>query len=303
MLDEGEWGLMTETLDVSKLFPTAPVVLAPPSSCGNEMEQLDWAGPITVSLGELLVGVRTTSTTLTELLAAALGSHVRSQPEAPAYYSLKLGTPSRRRQTPMHYLYVGSRVVFGSRDIKRVVDALLARLSIHAFAPPAPYLCLRGVPVAFEDKVVLAPPELLAFPLQVERALLPRGVAVGTHEYVAVGGDGSLQPPHTLLDLREEHTAAAQLEQVAALSPEPPLPAAPWRPATWLIETADEASGELEPAQALLYGVRQLRLPLPTTAQQALEDVAAVTEVATVRRVSWQTPDELCELVATEVAA
>jgi hypothetical protein len=267
------------------------------------MEQLEWAGPVTLNVGPVLIGVRTTSPALTELLCAALDSHLRSEPAAPAYYSLKVGTPSRRRPTPMHYLYVGSRVIFGSRDLKRVVDALVDRLGTHVPVAPTTLVWVRGVAVAAHDKVVLAPPDLLAHPLQVERELLSLGVAIGTHEFVALGSDGFLRLPESGLDVREELLAASRLVPIGAVELEASLPAAPWRLEGWLIESAEGVAGVFDPAQALLHGVREVRLPVPTTAQQALDEVALALATTTVCGVAWQTPEELCELVAAAVVS
>jgi hypothetical protein len=266
------------------------------------MEQLEWAATVTVNVGAFLVGIRTSSPVLTELLTTGLESQLRSTTMAPAYYSLKVGTPSRRRATPMHYLYVGGHVVFGSRDLKRTVDALLGRLNMHALTASSDVMCVRGVPVMAAGRLLLAPPELLPNPASIERELFSRGLAVGTTEYVAIGADGLLRlPPHTL-EVRDEAVSSSQLGQVAAVDIEASLPVAPWRLDRWLVETDDGSAGVFDPAHALLHGARQLRLPLPIDAQQALEQIGAVISAATVRGVSWQTPEELCDLVATAVA-
>lgn len=292
---------MSETNDVTGTVEAAPRVLAPPSACGDEMEQIDWVDPFTVSVGEFLVGIRTNSHLLTDLLAAALESHRRVEPMAPAYYSLKLGGPSRRRANPMHYLYVGGHVVFGSRDLARIVDALLGRLSMHAMPSLAGPVFVRGVPVMSNEKILLAPPELLAYPAQIDRTLFKKGIAVGTHEFVAIDVDGFLHLPASNLDLHAPSVTASQLEQVAPVGIEPSLTAAPWRLDHWLVEVPEGAVGVFDNAHAVLHGAQQIRLPLPIPAQQALEQIETVMSMATASGFSWQTPEELCDLVVAAV--
>ena len=147
------------------------------------------------------VGIRFNDQRLMDAIAQRLGDRViKTEEDVPAYYSVKLNAPTRRRKAPLHYVYLGTRPVVGTRDVSRLVQGLAAQLDRNLEHPTDEYLWY-GVPVRTPTGVLLVPTDLMLMGKVVDRVLRPEG-------YVTADA------PHVQVDLETGHVVV----------PEPTLP-------------------------------------------------------------------------------
>ncbi len=266
--------------------------MRPPSSCGTEFAQLQWTGTVAVRLyDDLHLGLRFNSPAVQDAVVAGLGGLVAADVLDPTpYFSVRLGTPGRRKAAPLHYLYLGSRPVLGTRDIARLLRGLGNHLGAHLAGEPEGYV-VDAVPVLSPRGMLLVPRAMLAMARAVDRVLLPAGFGFADVPSVAV------EPGTATVVVREPLLGLAPgADQVAALGPSLPEPTVvPGRYplAGWLVHVPAEQAGPLRPAVGVLHTTGLVHPPYPFGAQAALEAMAALTERAPVTGVSWSADEDL----------
>jgi len=261
-----------------------------PSTCGSEFDDIAWTGTLAVHLEEdLHVGVRFNDAGVQDHVAAALGDRVRDGATASPTYSVRLGTPGRRKAAPLHHLYFGGRPVLGTRDLGRLLGGLARHLSPLLEQPPG--LLVTAVPVRTPRGVLLVPADVLGMTGSVDRLLVPEGYAFADVPQVLLHpDDGTVEVPAPVVDLD------ASPEQLAALGPsvnEERLPAGRYPVAGWLLSVPAEQTGALRPAVAVGHASRLLRTPFPSGAQAALDAMVTLAGRVPMTGVSWATPDDL----------
>lgn len=277
--------------------------LRPPAACGQEMEHIDWAGSSVYRVGQVLAGVRFDSAELHALVDEALAEHVMRDDEAPAYFSLRLGKRSRRRSVaPLHHVYVGGQPVFGSRDIKRIVGALVNLLGASLPREDNGLLHIQTVVVGSSSGAVLAPPDLLSMTKPVDKMLTSAGVALS--DGAAVGLDvatGEVVIEPAPLDVAWSVLNGERLDPVGHSADEPRLAPGRYPVHRWLVSSGPDAVGPQRRAAAAQQVARHLATPLPSGAQRALNDAVEAARAVDISGVNWSTPDELVETVADAV--
>ena len=273
---------MTEQAE--RQFVTAP------STCGSEFDDIAWTGTLAVRLrDELHVGVRFNDEGVRAHVAAALGDLVHDDPGASPAYSVRLGTPGRRKAAPLHHLYHGGRPVLGTRDLGRLLAGVARHLS--PLLEPVPGLLVNAVAVRTPRGVLLAPAALSGMTGSVDRLLVPEGFAFAdVPRPVLHTDDATVEVPAPAVDI------PATPDQLAAHGPslsEERLPAGRYPLAGWLVPAAADQVGTLAPAAAGAHAGRQRERPYPRGAQAALDGMVALVARVTVIGVSWATPDEL----------
>jgi hypothetical protein len=268
-----------------------PRFLQPPSACGTEFEQVDWVGTIAIHIREqLYVGLRFNDRGVQEAVTRALGDRVVEGLETVAYYSLKIGTPGRRKKTPMHYLYLGNRPIVGTRDVGRLIAGLSAQLSF-ILAPPEEGYVLYAVPVMTPAGLLLVPGEISQMANVVDRVL--DGEDFRFADVPAVGLDaatGQVVVPASSVPLEIDADTLADLGPSAS---EGRLEPGSYPLAGWLMAVGADDAGPLRHAKAVLYGTRMLNSPFPHGAQAAVDDIARIVKDLPVAGVSWASEDEL----------
>ncbi|MCW2621576.1 MAG: hypothetical protein JWL64_1178, partial [Frankiales bacterium] len=165
-----------------------------PGVCGNDLETRAWAGTLALALPDgARLGVRASSAGLLQAVSDLYADRVVAE-DGPALYSLALGEPGRRRAAPMHFLYYGGQVLTGSRDIGRLVRALVWHLSALLETGDEDLRAVGTVLELPDGRLLLAPPELLAMAAPVDRLLLRSGAAVADVAWVALRPPGPEAP-------------------------------------------------------------------------------------------------------------
>ncbi len=278
---------------MSMTDPThAPQFLRPPSSCGNELERVEWTGTLAVHLhDDLHVGLRFNDESVQQIVEEALGDRVVTGLSDPTpFYSLRMGTAGRRKAAPLHYLYLGGKPVLGTRDPVRLLSGLANHLSAHLVDERDGYVA-EAVPVLTPTGMLLVPQEILSMARVIDRVLVPAGFSFA-------------DVPHVGLDLVAASVVVP--EPLVTISPgvEPlsPLPSglretcvAPGRYplAGWLWPAAPEQVGALRPAMAVFRTIGLLRRPFPDGAQAALDGIAALATQVPITGVAWSSHDDL----------
>lgn len=275
---------MTEQVEVQQRFVAAP------STCGSEFDDIAWTGTIAVHVeDDLHVGVRFNDAAVQQHVTEALGDRVRPDVQASAAYSVRLGTPGRRKAAPLHHLYYGGRPVLGTRDLGRLLGGLARQLS--PLLDPPTGLQVNAVPVRTPRGVLMVPADVVGMSGSVDRLLTPQGYAFAdVPRPLLHPEDGTVEVPAPTVDLD------VSADRLAALGPsveEPRLEAGRHPVAGWLLAVAADQAGELRPATAVGHLARLLEVPFPSGAQSALDGMVALAARVPVTGVSWATPDEL----------
>lgn len=269
---------------------TAPRFMRAPSTCGDEFENVSWAGVLAVRVGEdSHLGLRFNDAALMEHVAASLGDRVVDVPDPVPYYNVRLGTPGRRKAAPLHHLYLGSRPLLGTRDLTRLLQGISQHLSAHVAVPEGHVV--NAVPVRTQRGVLLVPQEILAMPGSVDRLLTSEGFAFA-------------DVPRATLDLRAGTVGvpepvvqvSASADEVAALGPsqaEERLEPGDHPLAGWLLAVGADQVGLLRPAVAVAYAARLIDPPFPEGAQTTLEGLVLLAGRIPFTGISWATHDEL----------
>lgn len=288
---------MTDTAETAEVDDSAePTFLRPPSACGTEFEQVAWVGTLAVHLlDRKYAGIQFNDQRLMDAVARRLGDRV-TEPEGnvPAYYSVKLNAPTRRRQNPMHYVYLGARPVVGTRDVSRLLDGLAAHVGQHLEVATDVYTS-HGIPVRTPAGVLLVPSDLLLMSKVVDRVLRPAGYVTADVPFVHLDLDAAaVVVPESALSLKLDEATIAALpasEADQALAP------GRYPIARWLVPVGAEEAGPLRHAQAVLHVTRSLKTPFPHGAQAAVNDVARVAKDVPVLGVTWASDEELVQAV------
>jgi hypothetical protein len=268
----------------------APRFLRAPSTCGDEFENVVWAGTLAVRVADdVHLGLRCNDRSLLDHLAASLGDRVVDVPNPAPYYSVRLGTPGRRKAAPLHHLYVGARPVLGTRDLRRLLLGVGQHLSAQ-LATPEGHVA-NAVPVRSPRGVLLVPQEVLGMPGSVDRLLTSAGFAFA-------------DVPRVTLDLQRATVGVPEPvvriavgdDDIARLGPsvdEDRLPPGDHPLAGWLLSVGADQAGPLRPAVAVAHAARLLEQPFPGGAQATLDGLIALTGRVPVTGISWATHDEL----------
>ena len=227
-----------------------------------------------------------------DIVERLLADRVVRDVEAPAYYSVQLGTGSRRRAAPMHFLYDGPSPAFGTRDLRRLFSGLVMHLAAHVRRDDH-LLRLSVGAVATPRGMLLVPHQATGMAKQAERILLKRGVA-----FMDVP-DVSIDPTTREVVLDEppfplDWSAIPPATAVAEPNVEPgrhPL-------AGWLMTVDEDAVGALSPALGTLYATRLIIPPKAADAQWALDSAVALVRALEPIGIFWGTPEELMERIA-----
>jgi hypothetical protein len=129
-------------------------------------------------IGDLHIGLRSSSHQLTEEIRDVFSAHVDDDVEAPTNYSLRMASgPKNRRSTGFHLLYRGSTIVLRSRDPKRVIQGTISQLDSHA-RDYTGLLRIQGMALVNDHGALAVPALLREYLPQMERRLNVRGVRV-----------------------------------------------------------------------------------------------------------------------------
>ena len=275
---------------------TEPHVLQPPRVCGDETEKMEWAGACTVSLDDgARFGVRCSSPALLAVVERALASRLVTAEDIPAYYSLKLGAPNRRTQHPLHYLYHGGRAVLATRDVGRLLGALM-RLIGALNENPDNRIGLRLYTTALttpDGRTFLVPSDLRLVPKEVEKSLTAKGYRLADVSQVELDPEGPdlvLQRP----DLGIDWSAIEpdQLTEVAATKAEPILDFGRHRLAGWLLSVPEDQAGPLRPALAIAHSARLVDPPFRGGAATVLDELGSVVRTVPVTGLPYTAADQ-----------
>lgn len=290
---------MTETVEAAEAAQTpSATFLRPPTACGSEFEQVDWAGTVAVHLeGDKHLGLRFNDAAVQEAVTRALGDRVVPDLEPVPYYSLKLGTPGRRRKTPMHALYLGPRPVLGTRDLGRLLDGLGLHLSAQVTRRSSGHdgYVVDGLALRSPRGVLLVPGQLMAMANVIDRVLVGSGFAFADAPYVQLDpARREVVVPEPVVPVR---VPGDELDRLGPSADEERLAPGRYPLAGWLMSVGDEEAGPLRKAKALLYGARLLVTPFPRGAQAALDDLAGLFSDLEATGVAWASEEELVEAV------
>lgn len=282
---------MTQTAE-----QTEPRFLQAPKACGNDLEQVEWVGTVAVRItDDVSLGIRFDDADVQHVVSEMFGDRVDTTVESPrAYYSVRLGTPGRRKKAPMNYLYLGGRAVLGTRDLTRLVRGVAHHVSAHVPVGRDGY-AVDAVPVQTPRGLMLVPQEILSMAGVVDRVLLPAGF-----QFADVPR-ATLQPAESRLVVPDPvvDTAAAE---AAVMSRGPAGTEATLSPGryplvSWLLSVGAPSIGPQRPASALFHATRLLEPPYPAGAQEALADMGSLVSAVPVTGVTWSTPEELVDQV------
>jgi len=274
--------------------------LAAPSTCGTEFDDVAWTGTIAVRVhDDKLIGIRFNDDAVLEHVRSALGDLVVDVPNPKAYYSVRLGTPGRRKAAPLHHLYFGARPVLGTRDLRRLLGGLEQHLTPHirleADDESSQGYVVQAVPVATPRGVLLVPTDILQMTGSVDRLLTPAGYAFADVPRAVVDfASATVRVRTPVVDL------ASADDRVAALGPS--APEQRLAPGThpivgWLLSVNGDQATPLRPAVAVAHTARLLAPPFPDGAQAALDALASMTASIPMTGVTWATNDELVTAV------
>lgn len=271
--------------------------LAPPSACGDELEQVDWAGTLAVHLhDEIYVGIRCSSAPLLDALARCLRHRVLEDVSAPAFYSLRLGTAGRRSTAPLHHLHEGGRAVLATRDVRRLVHGLAQHLN-GQLPRDTSRLVVEAVPVDTPRGVLLVPQEILNMTRPSHRLLTGGGYRLADVPRVV------LEPgcPHVVVP---DPYTAADLTSFDLIPPgvpvhEPVLEPGRYPLAGWLLRVGPDRVGPLPAFEAAALIAHLLPPPYPDGAQSAIETILDTVVRIPTTGVTWSTGDELVAAVVT----
>ena len=283
-----------------------PRILRGPRVCGDETEKMDWAGSCVVALDDgWLLGVRCSSPELLAVVERALASRLVSTQDlpaedVPAYFSLLLGAPSRRTKHPLHYLYNGGAPVLATRDVGRLLEALMRRIGVLARSDDdrVGLLVQTTALVTPDGRAFLVPSDIQFVPKEVEKSLSSNG------SFLADVSQVELDPAEPDLVLRRPDfdidwsaLDREQLADIAAPHPEPTLDFGRYRLAGWLLTVSPEEAVPVRPAAAIAEAARLVSSPFPGGPAQVLEALSHVVRTIPVTGMPNGRLDELVDQV------
>jgi hypothetical protein len=262
---------------------------------------MDWAGACTVRLDDdSRFGVRCSSPELLAVVKRALASRLVPEEEAPAYYSLRLGAPSRRTKHPLHYLYHGGRAILATRDVGRLLESLM-RLIGDLASNPDGRTGLRIYSTALttpDGRTFLVPNDLQLVPKDVEKSLTAKGYRLADLPRVEVDPTGPelvLERPDVGIDWSA--LEPDQLTDIAASATEPTLAYGRHRLAGWLLSVPEEQAGSLRPALAIAQVARLVDAPFRGGAAQVLDELSHVVRAIPVTGLPHAGADQQVEQI------
>jgi hypothetical protein len=282
---------MTQAIEV-----TEAQFLRPPSACGDEFERVTWSGTVAVHLrDDVHLGLRFNNADLQELVTTTLGDRVVPDlVDVPPYYSVRVGTPGRRKAAPMHHLYLGGRPVLGTRDLLRLVGGVGRHISAHLPTTRTGYV-VDAIPVLTPRGVLLVPQEILSMSGPTDRVLMPAGFRFADVPRCEIDlVDASVIVPEQLVGCQVSR------DDVAVIAPSPPeswLQPGRYPLAGWLLAVHADLVGPLRPAAAVLYTARLLDPPFSSGAQAALDGLRSLATRVPMTGITWTTHEEMIAAV------
>ncbi len=286
--------LMVDT--VQEVEAEAPEYLRPPEACGDEFEKVTWTGTVAVHVKDALhLGVRFNDERLQRLAVDALGERVASDLlEAPPLFSVKVGTPGRRKAAPLHFLYLGVRPVLGTRDLPRLMSGLANHVGAHLPREREGHV-VDAIPVMTPRGLLLVPQEILSMAGAIDRVLTPAGFRFADVPRVELDLENAeVIIPEPAVDFSLSPEEAAKIAPTIA---QPRLEPGRYPLAGWLLSVAASRIGRLSHASAVLYVSRLLETPFPSGAQATLEGVVSLTSRVPATGITWSTHDEMVDVV------
>jgi hypothetical protein len=261
-----------------------------------------WAATSTFDVDGLYLGVRSTTTSVDDVLRAALAAHLVPDVEAPPNYSVQLGEPSASGPaTGFHFLYRSSASVVRTRDARRVVRGLFTHLSSHRVDPGPGLLRVHGVTLVAGGTALLAPPVLRQWPELLERRLNGQGVRFADTPWALVDPtraevvvpDPSLEVDWSALDRLDTLTGGRA-------RPDPPVEPGRYPLVGWAFWVGADVTGRLSRAQAVMHAL-QLTIGAIDEGQEredlqrALDGLASVVREIEPAAIAWNDPTELVQ--------
>lgn len=255
-----------------------------------------WAGTSTFRVGAFHVGVRCSTPAMHELVRCALAAHLNDEVEAPANYSVLLGSGEGGGPTKgFHFLYANATPVVRSRDPERLVRGLLAHLS--GFQPDATGdLHLVGRALVRDGRALVAPGVIGSWLKLVERRLNVRGFEVVDTPWVRFDSRrGAVVVPEPALQV--EWSALDGLDRVAMRGgrAERWVAFGHYPVNGWALVTPDGQLGPLPRAQAVLWAATLVLNRDRLGAQDTLEGVATAMRIVPPVGIGWTDERELVD--------
>ena len=261
-----------------------------------------WAATSTFEVDGLHLGVRSTTTSVDDVLRTALRAHLVADVEAPPNYSVQLGERSASgAATGFHFLYRSSASVVRSRDARRVVRGLFTHLSSHRVDPAPGLLRVHGVTLVAGDTAVLAPAVLRQWPELIERRLNGKGMRFADTPWALVDPTrGEVVVPEPSLEV--DWSALDRLDPLVGgrSRPDPPVEAGRYPLVGWAFWVGADVTGRLSRAQAVMHAL-QLTIGAIDAGggrddvQRALDSLAAVVRAIEPAAIAWNDPVELVD--------
>ena len=261
-----------------------------------------WAATSTFDVDGLYVGVRSSTTSLDDVLRAALAAHLVETVEAPANYSVQLGEPSASGAgTGFHFLYRSSASVVRTRDARRVAHGLFTHLSSHRVDPGPGLLRVHGVTLVAGGTAVLAPAVLRQWLDLIERRLNGQGLRIADTPWALVDPTRA----EVVVPAPSLQVNWSALERLDTLTggrgrPDPPVEPGRYPLVGWAFWVGADVTGGLSRAQAVMHAL-QLTIGATDAAggrddvQRALDALASVVRQIQPSAIAWNDPIELVQ--------
>src|SRR5712691_1824918 len=256
----------------------------------------------TFDVDGLYIGVRSNTTSVDDVLRAALAAHLVDNVEAPANYSVQLGEPSTSGAgTGFHFLYRSSASVVRTRDARRVARGLFTHLSSHRVDLGRGLLRVHGVTLVAGGTAVLAPSVLRQWPELVERRLNGQGLRFADTPWALVdAARAEVVVPEPSLEV--DWSALDRLDALAGgrVRPDPPVEPGRYPLVGWAFWVAPDVTGRLSRAQAVMHAMQLTIGAIDPDGgrddlQRALDGLASVVREIEPAAVAWNNPVELVE--------
>ncbi len=169
-----------------------------PTTCMAKVDDLGWAGSISVQAGTLVLGVRANSEETLALLREILHDHLVVDDDTPPNYSVSLAPPSSGSgKRELHVLYRSCELTIRSRIPSRVVEGLLAHLSAQVASQEHGAVRLAALTLVADGRAVLASRHFRAVIERLEPRLNARGITVADVPAVELLADDAIVVPRT----------------------------------------------------------------------------------------------------------
>ena len=229
-----------------------------------------------------------------------LAAHLVEGLEAPANYSVLLaGDDPDSKDRAFHFVYRGFSPAVRTRDPRRLIAALLARLSGHLDTDRGDHLRLDSLALVSGDVAVLIPGEVRHVMPTIERRLNTRGLRVVDHAWTGLDPDtGEVVVSEPSLDI--DVAALADFTRAVPLPrrPDPAVTPGRYRLAGWAFGLGHAHSGPITRPQAVALACPQVLNARALGAQRALDGLVRAIRSIEPMAVWADTPADLVEPLA-----